>query len=699
MGKSTPRKDITILFDESRSESWTISFERASEVNPDRPPNSSYATVAAILANRGFGLFRNVDKRLSGAVLKQADLLVLLHPCDSRWERTTSTQSPRFSTAEIRSIQSHVAAGGSLLVITEYEHEKYGSNINDLIRPFGITVTNETVYDPTNHVEGNPTWVLADRSSGDNGTQFWHLVTGACFYRAAVCETQPPARPAICASETSSPRHASLISVAEYFKGRVAVVTDSDLFGDEYIDELGHRQLWINLIYWLCLPAFRREGRAGFEPVRLSRSEGMELWSRVKKTVNTLRQLQQSNGSISEADQDAIGKAVECTGYLANLLPKLGACFPHQTDYFAALSSDLDLWKDGVFGIPDFTQSLHALNPQVARRDALRHFVLFPMYTPNASLDVRFETLIIETLWPGWLAEIQGAGYRENDKFVPARLVDYSEGYASECAVFFPETVSIAGHDENRFGVIFCDREAARYQGVVGRAAGIIRLDLPPSLCAFLASPDLILDTYALWDLIHDTSHSRGELPFDPFMVRQKSPYWMYALEELRVDLRSFLEAHDLSAKIPAAEYVCYAVLFDRIFRFAVSGNRVRNYDALAGQLLFNALHARSLVTWRDNILHINWALLPDGIRDLYAELQALYREGQVVSKVTYWSAAHDLLCQYMAPNVASKWVKSRRTFEDESYPRALVALVHDDEFPLGSFHLSLKQKLALSYQ
>ena len=56
------------------------------------------------------------------------------------------------------------------------------------------------------------------------------------------------------------------------------------------------------------------------------------------------------------------------------------------------------------------------------------------------------------------------------------------------------------------------------------------------------------MDTYALWDLIHDKSHSVGELPFDPFMIRQRAPFWMYGLEELRVDLRAFCEATRLAA-------------------------------------------------------------------------------------------------------------------------------------------------------
>ncbi|WP_258035495.1 DUF6421 family protein [Ralstonia pickettii] len=44
------------------------------------------------------------------------------------------------------------------------------------------------------------------------------------------------------------------------------------------------------------------------------------------------------------------------------------------------------------------------------------------------------------------------------------------------------------------------------------------------------------------------------------------------------------------------APLVQYAVIFDRIFRFAITGTRVRNYDGLGGQLLFAWLHERRVL-------------------------------------------------------------------------------------------------------
>ena len=98
-------------------------------------------------------------------------------------------------------------------------------------------------------------------------------------------------------------------------------------------------------------------------------------------------------------------------------------------------------------------------------------------------------------------------------------------------------------------------------------------------------------------------------------MIRQRMPYWMYSLEELRCDLTAFGEAVQLEGEgFAFARHVQYAILFDRLFRFPVTGTRVRNYDGLGGQLLFAYLHKHGYVHWTDNQLTIEWDRLADGV-------------------------------------------------------------------------------------
>ena len=143
----SPRKLIRFLADEFHSESWSLSSRRAEEFAPDDPQSSSYSRAAEALEERDFEISRNRDTPLSAELLASADVLALLHPCDPRWERTTSSASPALAPEEISAVLAWVRAGGGLLVVTEYEHDKYGDNLNDLLAPAGLRIQNTRVFD------------------------------------------------------------------------------------------------------------------------------------------------------------------------------------------------------------------------------------------------------------------------------------------------------------------------------------------------------------------------------------------------------------------------------------------------------------------------------------------------------------------------------------------------------------------------
>src|SRR5204863_4310901 len=165
---------------------------------------------------------------------------------------------------------------------------------------------------------------------------------------------------------------------------------------------------------------------------------------------------------------------------------------------------------------------------------------------------------------------------------------------------------------------------------------------LPADWAALWRAERLSLGACMLCDLVHDRAQSHGELPFDPFMIRQRSPYWMYSLEELRCDLTAYCETLDLEAGgFASARHVQYAILFDRLFRFPITGSRLRNYDGLGGQLLFAYLHKHGFVHWTDNRLTVEWARVTDGVLALREAVMELYRSGIDRSKVAQWLAAH----------------------------------------------------------
>ena len=173
-------------------------------------------------------------------------------------------------------------------------------------------------------------------------------------------------------------------------------------------------------------------------------------------------------------------------------------------------------------------------------------------------------------------------------------------------------------------------------------------MSLPPDAARLLEDQRLTQEVFVLWDLVHDRTHSHGDLPFDPFMIKQRMPYFLYALEELRCDLTTFREAVALEREggtgASHARLVQYAILFDRLFRFPITGGRVRNYDGLGGQLLFAYLHRHGVIRWTDNRLAVDWSRIADAVIELATEVETLYRDGIDRPKPAHWLAAYRLV-------------------------------------------------------
>jgi hypothetical protein len=670
-----------VVFDEAHSEAWTIRPDVARVMQPSHPEDSSYARAAEALRARSFAVEAHADGPLD---LADAAVLVIAHPSDPKWERTIpGSGPPRFSDDELDTIERWVHAGGGLILLAEEEQEKYGNNVADIAARFGVEIRNDVVSD-YEHNHRAPSWVLAELGDSDLLARVRQL----CFYRATTLATSDPATVVARTHATASTPGAPLAAIAELGAGRVAVLADSDLFGDDCIGELDHEAFWLDLVHWAAAPSLARPAAPPH-----SAAAADPHWTTLKTTADALRLMQEPDGSIDTRQRDAAvaGAHVEA---MAAAIEALAPRFPHERDYLDAVVADLRAWAEAGFTTPDFTRSLERFRPDLHREDGIEHLVVFPMYLQNASRERRFEALIVRVPWPDWLAELERDRY-DNAKFVPVTFVDNTAGYDSECAVLFPETVSVAGRPVNNFGGIFCDRESARFRRVVSAAAELLKLNLPADAAALLRSEELSRDTYMLWDLIHDRAHSHGDLPFDPFMIRQRMPYWMYSLEELRCDLTAFAEAVELERSgLAFARHVQYAILFDRMFRFPITGTRVKNYDGLGGQLLFAYLHRHGFVHWTDNRLTVEWDRVADGVLALRAAVLELYRSGIDRSKVQQWIAAHDLVSTYVPAATSSKWREGARPLSDESDPKQWLDLVEADEFPLSMFFLQLQGKL-----
>ncbi|MBB6553144.1 DUF6421 family protein [Nonomuraea rubra] len=689
-----------VLFDEAHSESWTIRRELAESVNPAHPDDTSYARAAGLLRHLGHTVGVHTTGPLGPEALADQDVLVIAHPSSGTWERTTGEGSPVLTAAELDAVESFVAAGGGLVVLAEEEQDKYGNNLRELLARFGVDVRHTTVRDPRHAYRDVATWVLGERSSGSG------LLAGvrtACFYRAGTLVAEG-AEVLFATSAAADPAGEPLAVALRHGRGRVVVFADSDLFGDDSIEDHDHRVLWQNVITWAArLPggepagAARHEttgelaGEARGEVIGRAAGEGKAtLFARLKETVEELRPLQVKDGSVPAEAKERAKVLVE---RIAQQVGEISGHFPHDAAYLQAVQDDLGKWAAQDLGVPDFLDSLDLFHPDTQREDGLEHVVVFPMYTQNGNPSRNLEAVWIRTIWPGWLAELEAGGY-DNPMFVPIAFEDFTSGYDTHSAVLFPETVAVRQAPARfTWGGIFADREAARFRRVSRAAVETLRLDLPPDAERLLASQRLAQDTFVLWDLVHDRTHSHGDLPFDPFMIKQRMPYWLYALEELRCDLTAFGEAVELERRgVPYARYVQTAILFDRLFRFPVTGERVRNYDGLGGQLLFAYLHRNDVVRWTDNRLTIDWERVADGVADLRGEVEKLYRDSIDRSKLAHWLAAYELVSAYVAPHPGSTWAKGVEALPEEQ--KAKVDAVLPDEFPLSMFYEALRRKL-----
>ncbi|WP_396667063.1 DUF6421 family protein [Microbacterium sp. R86528] len=436
--------------------------------------------------------------------------------------------------------------------------------------------------------------------------------------------------------------------------------------------------------------------------------ESSTAWKSLKQAATALQSLQTQDGSIPDAAHHPA--AHEHVSAITSAIATLAPSFEHDAAYLAASIVDFDRWAREGFGVPDFLDSLNAFQPQQHRIDGLQHLVVFPMYTQNGSRNRFVEALLVEVIWPEFIAQLETE--YTNRLFVSLRLIDFTPGYDTNSAVLFPETVAMREIPTFTWGAIFQDREAARYRRVVRAAADITKLDLPADAARMLDDQQLTERTFVMWDIIHDRTHMRGDLPFDPFMIKQRMPYFLYSLEELRCDLTAFRECvaitQRLRARVEAGEeldaaeaetleqavLVQYAVIFDRIFRFAITGTRVRNYDAVGGQLLFAWLHQRDVLHWTDTALTFDWAEIPAAVVALGDAIDELYWKSIDRPKVAHWLAAYELVSTTLTPHPASAWARGLPIDVLAGAPKGYTDQVLDDEFPLSMFFEALEKKM-----
>lgn len=685
------QKIARILIDQAHNQAWAVRPDVAASMNSANPADASYAKMAQAAKDSEFKVDLLESGTFTAEALAGTDILVLPHASTEDWEKTIGVGSPQLTPQELDLVENFVRAGGSLLLLAETEQPKYGSNFAELASRFGVEIKNATVQDPNRSYKDVPTWIIGefDRLTKSD---FAFMVEEVCLYRAGALHVAPEVAAEVFmrTSEHASPASAPLGVAVQHGLGRVVVLADSDLFGDDSIDDCNNKQLWLNIAGWLANAKAAAKANEKREPSWMLSDAN---WLKLAQAIESLRPMQAKDGSIDGTEfshEDASILVDKVLSAIDGLAPN----FEHQQQYFSAVKTDIENWRKGGFQVPDFFTSLELFRPDLNRKNSVQHLAVFSMYTQNGNPNRNLEAVITNTFWPDWLAEKEKK--YNNPAFVPIEFVAFTSGYDTNSAVFFPETVAVSSVSTYYWGGIFCDREAARFRKVSQAAKELLYLPLPADAERLINDQALAQETFVLWDLIHDRTHSRGDLPFDPFMIKQRMPFWMYALEELRCDLSTFRETLVLEAEGDRlAKYIRYAILFDRIFRFSITGGRVRNYDGLGGQIIFAHLHKTGALNWTDNRLAFDWEKVTQEVVNLCEQVEALYHDGINRSRMAQWISAYEFVTGLVQPHPASNWAKGADALPTGGELKEMVNLVLDDEFPLNVFFETLNRKLA----
>ena len=525
----------------------------AREMQPSHPEDSSYARAAEALRAATSPSTPTTTGPLT------PDALAERATCSSSPTRPTASGSapsrrrpPVLGARRARrdrGVRRAPAAGWSSSARSE--QDKYGNNLDELLARFGIAHRERhRVQDyerhrqraalgprPTSPTAGAaPTADLLARVDAALLLPRRRRCGGRRRARARPHRRRAPRRPARRCSPPPSTA-----------PGRVVVLADSDLFGDDCIGELGHER------------AVAQPRPLGGRRRRFARRAGAGARRRAPtragpRCATPTDALRAAAGArrLGRPDDARPRPRAPTSTRSPRRSPPCAPHFPHQADYLDAVVADLRAWAVGGFATPDFTRSLEPFRPDRTARDGIEHLVVFPMYLQNALARHALRGADRPRPVAGVARRARARRATTTRSSCRSRSSTTRAGYDSRVRGPLPR--DRRGRRRARSttsAAIFCDREAARFRARRRRGGrDPARLNLPPDAAALLASERAVAATPTCCGTsIHDRAHSHGDLPFDPFMIRQRAPYWMYSLEELRCDLTAFGEAVELEAR------------------------------------------------------------------------------------------------------------------------------------------------------
>ena len=603
--RPAPAHRGAVLFDEHHGEAWSIRPEAAARMRPTHPAAASYARAAAQLAERDFEVAtrhgRPLDDRRPRGGRRPRDRPPVRGQVGAHGRRRLAAVLSAARVAAVETVRrprrrprrARRGRGGQVR-----------RQPQRVLAPYGLRLENDDGARLSSAPASRRTGSPGVPAPGSSAPELLHRVRDVGFYRAGIVAADEPG--AIVLRTSPGGRAAGRRPPCRGEPRR------RPRGGGRGLGPLRRRFLRparppAALAQPRVLGVHRAPSGRTPRPI-VSEAAQDPAWLRLKDATDALRLLQGPNGAIDLARHDSARCRRATSWRWSRPSARWRRGSRTRASTWTQVLADLDAWVDGGCGKPDFRASLDLFRPDLAAPRRHRAPRRLPAVhaerlarTPASRRSSRARP------WPDFVARIERELY-DNDKFVPVQLVDNTAGYDSECAVLFPETVSVADRPTNHFGGIFCDRESARFRrsALRGAEAAAHRPAAGRRGARLVRGP-------RARDLRH-LGHDPRPLaqPRRPAVRPVHDPPAAAVLDvlargaagrprHLRQRRRAVREG------FPFARYVQYAILFDRILRFPITGNRVRNYDGLGGQLLFGFLHQSGVVRWTDNRLTIDW--------------------------------------------------------------------------------------------
>jgi len=270
------------------------------------------------------------------------------------------------------------------------------------------------------------------------------------------------------------------------------------------------------------------------------------------------------------------------------------------------LLEDFENWRDkGIDTIPYFNVMANNFS---SSGDEKLDFFLGPMRCPNSNDENKYN-------WQYFLSYHTNP-LKNHTTFLnvwkhkkplgqvcqPSLLLSGSSTvYQGNCLVFFPENIlSCKKIRKQNFAIFFFNKFYKIYRNItVKNTKHLVNKDLQTNY-----SEEVSYLARSVWGYLHDYYHHNGVRPLDS-NLHLKINWFAGVLEELKVDLQSYLACYEYNNTIPHASIVSEMILYERLFRYSSQHDAIRNFDSASGFLLFEWLVENNCIKITSNTIQI----------------------------------------------------------------------------------------------